>query len=86
VTEFAQGAITILRRKQVQAYIGLSRSTLYLRIAEGTFPKPVSLGGRAVGWSATEVAALNAARIAGKSDAEVRGLVLKLEAARKTVK
>jgi prophage regulatory protein len=86
VTEFAQGAITILRRKQVQACIGLSRSTLYLRIAEGTFPKPVSLGGRAVGWSATEVASLNAARVAGKSDVEVRDLVLKLEAARKTAK
>jgi prophage regulatory protein len=44
--------------------------------------KPVSLGGRAVGWPACEVAALNAARIAGKSNADVRNLVAKLEAGR----
>jgi prophage regulatory protein len=43
----------------------------------------VSLGGRAVGWPANEVAALNAARIAGKADAEIRVLVAQLEAARK---
>jgi prophage regulatory protein len=84
VADHAQVAITILRRKQVQARIGLSRSTLYLRIAEGTFPKPVSLGARAVGWPASEVEALNAARISGKSNSEIRDLVVKLEAARKT--
>jgi prophage regulatory protein len=84
VAEHAQDAITILRRKQVQARIGLSRSTLYLRIAEGTFPKPVSLGARAVGWPASEVEALNAARISGKSNSEIRNLVVNLEAARKT--
>ena len=84
MAEHAQDAITILRRKQVQARIGLSRSTLYLRIAEGTFPKPVSLGTRAVGWPASEVEALNAARISGKSNSEIRNLVVNLEAARKT--
>jgi prophage regulatory protein len=43
----------------------------------------VGLGGRAVGWPAHEVAALNAARIAGKPDAEIRALVTTLEMARK---
>jgi prophage regulatory protein len=38
---------------------------------------------RAVGWPSEEVQALNAARIAGKSDEEIRALVVKLEAARK---
>jgi prophage regulatory protein len=38
-----------------------------------------------VGWPANEVAALNAARIAGKSDDEIRQLVRKLEAARKAM-
>jgi prophage regulatory protein len=74
---------SILRLPDVKASIGLSRSTLYLRIAQGVFTHPVSLGGRAVGWPAHEVAALNAARIAGKSEAEIRDLVVKLEAARK---
>ena len=59
-------------------------AAIYLRIAQGAFPKPVSLGGRAVGWPASEVAALNAARISGKSNSEIRDLVVKLEAARKT--
>ena len=75
----------ILRLPAVKASTGLSRSTLYLRIAQGVFPKPVSLGARAVGWPDNEVAALNAARSAGKSESEVRELVVKLEAARKTV-
>ena len=85
MAEEVQSPVTILRRKQVQTRIGLSRSTLYLRIAEGTFTKPVSLGPRAVGWPAHEVAALNAARIAGKPDGEIRKLVAQLEVARKSV-
>jgi len=46
---------TILRLPDVKRSTGLSRSTIYLRIAQGTFPKPVSLGGRAVGWLEAEV-------------------------------
>ena len=45
----------ILRLPAVKACTGLSRSTIYLRISEGNFPKPVSLGGRAVGWIETEI-------------------------------
>jgi prophage regulatory protein len=77
-----RAALTILRRKQVEAETGYSRSTIYLRIAQGLFIKPVRLGARAVGFPAGEVAALNAARIADKSDDEIRALVSRLEAAR----
>ena len=45
----------ILRRKQVEARTGLSRSTIYARINAGTFPAPVSLGPRAVGWIEDDV-------------------------------
>jgi prophage regulatory protein len=75
---------TILRLPAVKARTGLSRSTIYLRIAQGLFPKPVRLGERARGWPDGEVDSLNAASIAGKSDDEIRALVAKLEAARKT--
>jgi prophage regulatory protein len=75
----------ILRLPSVKLATGLSRSTLYLRIAHGVFTHPVSLGGRAVGWPAHEVAELNAARIAGKPDSEIRELVAQLEVARKAV-
>ena len=66
----------------MKAQTGYSRSTVYLRIAQGLFVKPVRLGDRAVGWPAGDVAAINAARIAGKSDADIRLLVDKLEAGR----
>lgn len=49
---------TILRLPAVKARTGLSRSTIYLRISEGTFPLPVKLGGpRAVGWIESEIEA-----------------------------
>ncbi len=41
----------ILRRREVEKRTGLSRSTLYAQMAEGTFPKPIRLGKRAVGWT-----------------------------------
>jgi prophage regulatory protein len=74
----------ILRLPAVKSESGLSRSTIYLRISQGLWTKQVSLGPRCVGWPAEEVATLNAARIAGKTDDEIRALVVKLEAARKT--
>ena len=78
-------AVTILRRRQVEAESGYSRSTIYLRISQGLWPRAVSLGARAVGWPAGEVSALNAARIAGLSDNQIRQLVVDLVAARHAV-
>ena len=46
---------TILRLPAVKTHTGLSRNTIYLRVSQGTFPKPVSLGGRAVGWLEAEI-------------------------------
>ena len=74
----------ILRLPAVKAESGASRSTIYLRIQQGLWPKPVRLGPRSVGWPASEVAAINSARIAGMTDDEIRAVVIKLEAARKT--
>lgn len=47
----------ILRCKDVMALTGLSRSTLYAMMSEGTFPSSVKLSKRAVGWHATVVQA-----------------------------
>ncbi len=85
MAQFPNSTLAILRRKQVQAESGYSRSTIYLRIAQGLWPKPVSLGARAVGWPAGEVSAVNAARIAGKSDDDIRALVASLELKRQTI-
>ncbi|EZO41503.1 hypothetical protein AJ60_04072 [Pseudomonas aeruginosa 3573] len=45
----------IIRLKEVIDSTGLARSTIYKYVAEGTFPKKVSLGDRCVGWVESEV-------------------------------
>lgn len=75
----------ILRLPAVKAAIGLSRSTIYLHISQGLLPKPICLGVRAVGWPFSEVTAIIDARISGKTDEEIRTLVVKLESSRKAV-
>ena len=45
----------ILRLPAVKARTGLSRSSIYLRVSEGSFPLPIALGGRAVGWVEAEI-------------------------------
>jgi prophage regulatory protein len=50
-------ANVILRLPAVKARTGLSRSTIYLRVSEGRFPRPVSLGARAVGWLESDLEA-----------------------------
>lgn len=47
--------IQLLRRPDVEKKTGLSRSTIYKRIDEGTFPKPIPLGGRLVAWLETDI-------------------------------
>jgi prophage regulatory protein len=73
----------ILRLPVVLRKRGRSRSAHYLDIQQGLFTHPVQIGLRAVGWPDNEVDSLNEARIAGKSEVEIRSLVAKLEAARK---
>ena len=67
-----QSALTILRRKQVEARTGLSRSSIYARLRHNpkrpgdydpTFPKPVAVGAKAVGWIEAEVEAWISAQI-----------------------
>lgn len=59
-----------------------SHASIYNAINAGTFTKPVKIGERSVGWPSEEVQAINAARIAAKSDAEIRELVNRLHAKR----
>jgi prophage regulatory protein len=59
------------------------RSAHYEDIRAGLFTKPVRFGSRSVAWPRHETEAINAARLAGKSDAEIRELVARLEKDRK---
>ena len=57
-------AVRILRVSQVLAMTGLSRSTLYELVAEGSFPSPIPLGAGAVGWFEADVHAWIRGRVA----------------------
>ena len=52
---------SIVRRRQLETRLGLSRSTIYDKINpkspryDASFPKPIQLGGAAVGWLVHEV-------------------------------
>lgn len=72
----------LLRLPQVMNLIGLARSSIYDCIRDGRFPKPVPLCSRNVGFVESEIAGWIAARIAGKTDAEMVELVKAMHAAR----
>lgn len=68
-------AATIIRRKQVEARTGLSRTTIYDRINpkspryDPAFPRPISLGAGAVGWVESEVNTWIESRIVASREA-----------------
>ena len=69
MAEHDERILTILRRKQVEVRTGLSRSTIYAMIRDGSFPAPVALGAKAVGWLQSEVEGWISERIrASRSD------------------
>ena len=47
--------LKIVRRPEVQAMTGLSRSSIYAKMAIGAFPKTINLRTRSVGWLEHEV-------------------------------
>ena len=47
--------LRLMRRPEVEAVCGVSRSTLYAMVAKGAFPQPLRISARSVGWRAGEV-------------------------------
>jgi prophage regulatory protein len=75
--------MAILRLPAVKAEMGhRSHASIYNAIRAGLFTNPVPIGQRAVGWPDDEVQAINAARIAGASDEQIRELVKQLHSKR----
>lgn len=72
----------ILRRPAVTETYGIGRSTIYDLCAAGLLPRPVRISARSTGWLADELGAVFTARVAGKTDDEIRALVARLHAAR----
>lgn len=52
--EFHQ-TISVLRRKQVEARTGLSKSGIYAAIQQGQFPRPIQISQRSVGWLESDI-------------------------------
>lgn len=77
-----QTSYTIKRGKDARAQFGIASSTFYEWITRGLMPPGIALGWRSVGWPAHELDAIAAARIAGKTEDEIRALVRDLIAAR----
>ncbi len=76
----------IVRKKDVLALTGLSKSTLYNRINDNLFCPSISLGPRAVGFIYKEVEAVTNAMMAELSPDEIRQLVSKLISERRSLK
>jgi len=68
----------IIRLDEAKNILGLSKSSFYNRIKEGALPSAINLGGRAVGWVEQEISAILNAMIAGKSQSDVKALVVEL--------
>lgn len=75
--------INIQRLSSLKKQLGISRSTCYHFISIGLLPKPINIGPRAVGWPSHEIDTLIKARIAGKSESEIRNIVIDIENQRK---
>lgn len=72
----------LLRLPAVLDAFGIGRTKLYADLAAGLVTRPVALGVHSVGWPVREVTLLVAARVAGKTDSQIRDLVRGLEADR----
>ncbi len=72
----------LIRLPAVMAQTGMKRPTIYEHMRRGLFPRPVKLGPKLAAWPAAEVDQINAARIAGQNDDQIRALVKSLTAAR----
>lgn len=55
MAEQVKAGRSILRRRKVEDRTGLSRTSIYAKIARGEFPPAVSLGARAVGWYSDDI-------------------------------
>lgn len=58
---------TVLRLPAVAARTGLSASTIRRGVNAGSFPRPVPLGKRALGWLSAEITAWIAGRAAART-------------------
>jgi len=59
----------LIRLNEVKARVGLSRSAIYAKISAGTFPMPVPIGSRSIGFVASEIESWIQSRISERRKA-----------------
>ncbi len=75
--------MAILRKLEARTELGYrSNTSIENAVKAGLITRPVPIGARAVGWPDDEIRTINAARIAGKTDDEIRVLVEHLQGQR----
>ena len=72
----------MLKQHEVLSRRARGRTSHYYDVKNGLFTRGVRMGAKSLSWPESEVDALIRARVAGKSDDEIRALVAKLEASR----
>ncbi len=72
----------LVRERERRQLTGIPTSSWYALINDGLAPSGVRLSRFSVAWPVSELATLNAARIAGQSNEQIRALVKKLVADR----
>jgi prophage regulatory protein len=65
----------IVRPGGIKPIMGYSTRTAYTQVQLGLLPPPVTLAAKATGWPESELAAVQRARIAGKSESFIKQLV-----------
>ena len=76
----------MLRMQDVTKKTGYPKGSIYQKIGEGLFTRPVPMGARTAAWPKHEVEAILQARIAGAKDDAIRELVKELMKKRQTIK
>lgn len=74
----AHAVLRLIRLPQVMDATGLRSTSIYARAKAGLLTPPIKLTPRSSAWPEHEIAAVNAAIIAGASDDELRALVRQL--------
>ena len=77
-----RGMTRLRKLPDVEEQFQSAKTTIYKRVKNGTLPPPMHLGEKSSAWVGTELDAVLAAQVAGRSDGQIRELVKLLVAAR----
>jgi prophage regulatory protein len=72
--QVSQSPLRILRLPEVVERVGLKRASIYQHMGQGSFPKSISLGPRAIGWIESEIEAWLTAKIKKRKNSETHGI------------